>query len=151
MHIWKSYKKSKGKGISKLKELKRFQLLSLQGSRAWSLMPKLAGPDKHLKFSFKKNNCMYLFWAVRGLCCCAGLFSSCGGRGLLIEVVSFAAEPGLRAHCDSWALEHRLSSCGARTWLLCGMWDPSGPGIKPVSPILAGRFFTTEPPGKPPL
>ena len=23
------------------------------------------------------------------------------------------------------------------------------PGIKPVSPALAGRFFTTEPPGKP--
>ena len=29
------------------------------------------------------------------------------------------------------------------------MWDHSGPGIKPVSPALAGRFFTTEPPGKP--
>ena len=30
---------------------------------------------------------------------------------------------------------------------------PSGdlcdPGIEPASPILAGRFFTTEPPGKP--
>ena len=24
-----------------------------------------------------------------------------------------------------------------------------GPGIKPVSPTVAGRFFTTEPPGKP--
>ena len=31
--------------------------------------------------------------------------------------------------------------------------DLSHPGIKPtspVSPVLAGRFFTTEPPGKPP-
>ena len=27
--------------------------------------------------------------------------------------------------------------------------DLSSPGIKPVSPALAGRFFTTEPPGKP--
>ena len=26
----------------------------------------------------------------------------------------------------------------------------SGSGIKPVSPELAGGFFTTEPPGKPP-
>ena len=26
--------------------------------------------------------------------------------------------------------------------------DLPGPGIKPVSPALAGRFFTTEPPGK---
>ena len=27
--------------------------------------------------------------------------------------------------------------------------DVPDPGIKPVSPALAGRFFTTEPPGKP--
>ena len=30
-----------------------------------------------------------------------------------------------------------------------GMWDLPGSGIEPVSPALAGRFFTTEPPGKP--
>ena len=29
------------------------------------------------------------------------------------------------------------------------MWDLSRPGTKTVSPGLAGRFFTTEPPGKP--
>ena len=31
-------------------------------------------------------------------------------------------------------------------------WDLSDPGIKPTSPVslaLAGKFFTTEPPGKP--
>ena len=28
------------------------------------------------------------------------------------------------------------------------MWDPPGPGIKPVSPALAGGFLTTAPPGK---
>ena len=27
--------------------------------------------------------------------------------------------------------------------------DLSDPGIEPESPALAGRFFTTEPPGKP--
>ena len=26
--------------------------------------------------------------------------------------------------------------------------DLLNPGIEPVSPVLAGRFFTTEPPGK---
>ena len=26
------------------------------------------------------------------------------------------------------------------------MWDLPGPGIKSISPALAGRFFTTEPP-----
>ena len=34
-------------------------------------------------------------------------------------------------------------------WLLCGVWDLPGAGIKPLSPALAGGFFTTEPPGKP--
>ena len=29
------------------------------------------------------------------------------------------------------------------------MWDLSRPGMEPVSPALARRFFTTEPPGKP--
>ena len=29
------------------------------------------------------------------------------------------------------------------------MWDLPRPGIEPVSPALAGGFFTTEPPGKP--
>ena len=28
-------------------------------------------------------------------------------------------------------------------------WDLPGPGIEPVSPALAGRLFTTEPPRKP--
>ena len=28
------------------------------------------------------------------------------------------------------------------------MWDLPGPGLKSVSPALAGRFLTTEPPGK---
>ena len=30
------------------------------------------------------------------------------------------------------------------------MWDLPGPGLKPVSPALAGRFLTTVPPGKSP-
>ena len=53
--------------------------------------------------------------------------------------------------CGSRALEHRLSSCGARAYLLCGMWDLPGPGLEPVSPALAGGFLTTAPPGKPDL
>jgi len=30
------------------------------------------------------------------------------------------------------------------------VWDPPGPGIEAMSLALAGRFFTTEPPMKPP-
>ena len=28
------------------------------------------------------------------------------------------------------------------------MWDLPGPGLEPVSPVLAGRFLTTTPAGK---
>ena len=49
----------------------------------------------------------------------------------------------------SWALEHKLSSCGAWADVLRGMWDLLRPGIKPVSPELPSGFFTNEPPGEP--
>ena len=47
----------------------------------------------------------------------------------------------------SQALEHRLSR--VRAQFLHGIWDLPGPGLKPVSPALAGGFLTTAPPGKP--
>ena len=90
------------------------------------------------------------FWGgvALGLCCCAQAFCSCGQGGLL-----FVAVCGLLIEAASLVVEHglqarRLSSCGARTQLLRGMWDLPGPGIEPVSPALAGGFFTTAPPGK---
>ena len=51
--------------------------------------------------------------------------------------------------CGAQALEHRLSTTGAWAYLLLGMWDLPRSGIEPVSPASAGRFFTTETPGKP--
>ena len=110
-----------------------------------------------------------LFLAALGLHCCARAFSSCGEGGLLfvvvcgllIAVASLVAEHGLQAcklqqlwhmgfsSCGLRALEHRLSSCGARAQLLRGMWDLPGPGLEPVSPALAGGFLTPAPPGKP--
>ena len=102
---------------------------------------------------------------------CAGssllgrLFSSCGKQGsslvamhrLFIAVASLFMKHGstasvVSAHglssCHSWALEHRLNSCGKQascsdTCVIFTNW------IKPVSPALAGGFFTIEPPGKP--
>ena len=64
-----------------------------------------------------------------------------GGIAVPGDLFSGAPSPEL--------VEHRFSSCGTRAYLLCGMWDLFRPGIKPVSPALAGRFFITEPPGKP--
>ena len=87
--------------------------------------------------------------AVLGLRFCARAFSSCGKwgplfitvRGALTIMASLIAEHRLQTR--------RLSNCGSRAELLCGMWDLPRPGLEPVSPALAGRFSTTAPPGKP--
>ena len=87
--------------------------------------------------------------AVLGLRFCVRAFSSCGEwplflavRGPLTIAASLVAEHRLQMR--------RLSNCGLRAQLLCGMWDLPRPGLEPVSPALAGRFSTTAPPGKPP-
>ena len=87
--------------------------------------------------------------AALGLRFCARAFSSCGEWGPL-----FIAVRGPLTTAASLVAEHRLqtrrlSSCGSRAQLLRGMWDFPRPGLEPVSPALAGRFSTTEPPGKP--
>ena len=51
--------------------------------------------------------------------------------------------------CGSQTPESRPKSYDTQAYLLQGMWDLPGPGIEPVSPVLAGGFFTTQPPGKP--
>ena len=103
-----------------------------------------------------------------GLHCCLGLslVSASEGyflfavRGLLLAMTSLVSEHELQSvwaeavacglgSCGSWALEHRLNSCGAQAQLLLSMWDLSRSGIEPMSPALAGGFFTTESPGKP--
>ena len=87
--------------------------------------------------------------AALGFRFCARAFSSCGKRGPL-----FIAVRGPFTVAASLVAEHRLqtrrlSNCGLRAQLLRGMWDLPRPGLKPVSPALAGRFSTTAPPGKP--
>ena len=87
--------------------------------------------------------------AVLCLCFCARAFSSCGKRGPL-----FIAVLRPLTVAASLVVEHRLqtlrlSNCGSWAQLLRGMWDLPRPGLKPVSPALAGRFSTTAPPGKP--
>ena len=86
--------------------------------------------------------------------------SNCGKQGLgvgfslqwLLLLWSIQAS-AVAAHelssCDRRALEHRVNSCGTHAYLLYGLWDLPGPGIKPMSSALAGRFFTTEPQGNP--
>ena len=90
-----------------------------------------------------------------------GLFSSCwewgcclvGVRRLLTAVASLVAENSWRvvgfSSCSSWTPEHRLHIGGTWALVLHGTWDLPRSGTKPMSPALTGRFFITEPAGKP--
>ena len=89
--------------------------------------------------------------AVLGLRFCARAFSSCGKRGPLFIVVRRPLTVAASLVAEHRLQTHRLSNCGSRAQLLCGMWDLPRPGLEPVSPALAGRFSTTAPPGKRPL
>ena len=92
-------------------------------------------------------------WRAGATLRCGAWASHCGGfsccrawaQGAWVSVV---VARGLSS-CGSRALEHRLSSCSARAQLLYSMWDLPGLGLEPVSPVLAGGFLTTAPPGKP--
>ena len=103
--------------------------------------------------------CMYvqLRWvsAALGRLSLAAVIRGCSSwrcAGFSLWWLLLLGSIGSRAHalsnCRSWALECRLNRCGARAKLLHGMWNLPGPGIKPVSPALAGRFLTTELPGR---
>ena len=54
-------------------------------------------------------------------------------------VASLTAEPRLECGLRSW---------GSRIPLFGGLWDLPRPGIKPMSPVSAGRFLSTGPAGK---
>ena len=104
---------------------------------------------------------IYLLLAVPGLCCCTD-FSLVVKRGAILCCIVQASHGGDLPCCGDRALGHGgsvvaapgLESTGSvvvgykLSWLH-GMWDLPSPGIEPVSPTLAGGFFTTEPPGAP--
>ena len=84
------------------------------------------------------------FLAMLDLYCCIG-FSLIALRWKLLSSCSVWA-----CHCGDLLLQSigsTLVVCGLRCSVACG--NLPGLGIKPVSPALAGRFFTTEPPGGP--
>ena len=89
-------------------------------------------------------------------------------KSVLHVCVSFAALPVGSSVPSFWILLLQAAGCRACEchWLRFpglwspaqvvvrglshrGMWNLSRSGIKPLSPALAGGFFTTEPPGKP--
>ena len=87
--------------------------------------------------------------AVLGLHFCARAFSSCCEWGPLFIVVRGPLTVAASLVAEHRLQTRRLSSCGSRAWLLCGMWDLLRPGLEPLSPALAGGFSTTAPLGKP--
>ena len=110
-------------------------------------------------FNFFKSNFYFL---LAGSSLLHGLFSSCGDQRVTSSCRHEFSHCGGLSCCGAqalwctsfssrgpWALEHRLTSCGARAQWLCGMWDFPRPRIEPTSPALSGGVFTTEPPGKP--
>ena len=111
-----------------------------------------------LFLSFLKKIIYLVIFGCRGSLLPQGLFSSCIQRGLLSvnhwvcgllpAVAPLAVEHRLQG-TDSVAVARGLSVCGERAWLLRGFGDLPDLGREPVSPASAGRFFTTEPPGKP--
>ena len=112
----------------------------------------------YIKLFFFLKECIF---AVLSLHCCTGFSLVVSGGYALVAVC------GGFSCCRRWALRHAQAQqlwlldpraqaqqqwhVGlARAWLR-SMRDRPETEVEPVSPALAGRFFTTEPPGKPGL
>ena len=84
-----------------------------------------------------------------------GLSLVAGSRGYSLQALRASHCSGsscCRARAlGTWvsvAVAHGLSSYGSRAQLPWGRWDLPEPGIKPISPALAGRFLPSVVPGK---
>ena len=112
--------------------------------------------------SFLQLHLFVLIFGYAGSSLLCGLFCSCSEQGPLSSRGAQASprggscSAGRAPGCGPQTLrlrapEHRLSTWGAGAQFLHGTWDLPGSGIELVSPALAGRLFTTEPPEKPRL
>ena len=98
--------------------------------------------QKHFK------NIYFFIWAALGHRCCAQAFCSCSKQGLLSGCGGQASPCGGISVTERKLQGAGFLICGAWAQPPCGMWNPPGPGIEPVSPESVGRFLTTGPPGK---
>ena len=96
-----------------------------------------------------------LFWLTRSLLLCAGFLSGCEEWGCsLLWCVGFSLQ-GLPLLQSTASRRQGFGSCSKQTqWPGIQasprhiMWNLPGLGIKPGSPVLAGRFLSTAPRGK---
>ena len=83
----------------------------------------------------------------------AGLSCGSGALGLVGSSSCITRTPEIEAgglsSRGSWTLETRLNSYGVWSYFHHGIWDFPSSVVKPVSPAMVGRFFTTVPPRKP--
>ena len=103
-----------------------------------------------------------LFLAALGLRCCGWALSSfneracpslwCSGFSLLWLLSWWSTDSRVCGLQWLWLLDSRAQA--QELWLMGlvthSVWNLPRPGLKPMSPVLAGTFFTTEPPEKPP-
>ena len=106
-------------------------LLGLLGSKAFLSVPH---------FFLKKKFYFWLHWVLAASLC--ELSSSCG-VGALVAAASLV--PGGAGTLG----RSGITGCGAQAQLSRSVWALPRSGTEPVSPAVAGRFLTTEPPGKP--
>ena len=114
-----------------------------------------------LDLSWSMQTLSYLlFLAVLGLlhhdawalCCCTQTLFSCSKQRLLssssVKASSIGGFPCCGAHGlqQLWCLGAIVQVCGLICPMACGIFV-SRPGIKSMSPALAGRFLTPGPPG----
>ena len=88
-----------------------------------------------LGFSLVEASRGYLLSLLVVLTLLTGVASLIVEHGLLGVRASIVAARS-PSSCGSWALGHRLNSCGTRASLLRGVWNLPGPGFEPVSPAL---------------
>ena len=84
---------------------------------------------------------LFIFGCTGSSIACRG-FSSWGERELLFVVVC-----GVLLLRRTGSGHEGFSSCDTGALLLQGMWNLPRPGIKPMSPALAGGFLPTAPLG----
>ena len=109
---------------------------------------KISPPISQLIHIFKLKF-IYSFFGCAGSSLLCGFFPTCSEWGLLSSVVcgDFSCCGAQALGCVGFSICAAGAHCSAASSvLICS----SIPGIEPTCPALAGGFFTTEPPGKPP-
>ena len=113
---------------------------------------------EHMHFPpFLKNNFIFinLCLVALGLRCCPWAFTVAESQDCSLAAVHrlLTVVASLVKH-RLWVLWLQqlqlagLSDCGSWAQLLCSMWNPPRPGIKPMSHALAVGLPSTVPPGK---